>query len=61
MLTQTLKNDGPAFLNIEIDPGHQLIPQVKFGRPNEDADPLLGRAEFLGNMIVKPLPVSLSD
>lgn len=61
MLTQTLKNDGPAFLNIEIDPGHQLIPQVKFGRPNEDADPLLDRAEFLGNMIVKPLPVSLSD
>lgn len=61
MLTQTLNNDGPAFLNIEIDPRHQLIPQVKFGRPNEDADPLLDRAEFLSNMIVKPLPVSLLD
>ena len=60
-LTQTFDNDGPAFLNIEIDPAHLLIPQVKFGRPNEDADPLLDRDEFLSNMIVKPLPVSLSD
>jgi len=60
ILTLILKNDGPAFLNIEIDPGHQLIPQVKFGRPNEDADPLLDRDEFLRNMIVEPLPVSLS-
>jgi len=59
-LTQILKDDGPSFLNIEIDPKHQLIPQVKFGRPNEDADPPLDRAEFLSNMIVKPLPVSLS-
>jgi acetolactate synthase-1/2/3 large subunit len=59
-LTQVLKEDGPAFLNIEIDPRHQLIPQVKFGRPNEDADPLLERTEFLRNMIVEPLPVSLT-
>jgi D-sedoheptulose 7-phosphate isomerase len=35
--------------------------QVKFGRPNEDADPLLSREEFLANMIVKPLPVSQSS
>lgn len=59
-LTKVLEGGGPAFLNIEIDPGHRLIPQVKFGRPNEDGDPLLDRAEFLSNMIVKPLPVSLS-
>jgi acetolactate synthase-1/2/3 large subunit len=60
-LSRVLQGDGPAFLNIEIDPRHQLIPQVKFGRPNEDAEPLLDRAEFLGNMIVRPLPVSLSS
>jgi acetolactate synthase-1/2/3 large subunit len=54
-LTQTLESAGPAFLNIEIDPTHCVIPQVKFGRPNEDADPLLDRAEFLNNMIIKPL------
>jgi acetolactate synthase-1/2/3 large subunit len=61
MLTQILKDDGPAFLNIEIDPAQQLIPQVKYGRPNEDADPLLDRSEFLSNMLVKPLPVSLTE
>lgn len=60
-LTQILNGDGPAFVNIEIDPKHQLIPQVKFGRPNEDAEPLLDRAEFFDNMIVKPLPVSLKS
>lgn len=60
-LVQVLNGEGPAFLNIEIDPEHRVIPQVKFGRPNEDADPLLGREEFLGNMIVKPLPVSSSS
>jgi acetolactate synthase-1/2/3 large subunit len=56
----TLSGDGPAFLNIEIAPEHGVVPQVKFGRPNEDADPPLDRKEFLANMIVKPLPVSSS-
>lgn len=59
-LAETLDSDGPAFLNIDIDPRSQLVPQVKYGRPNEDADPLLDRDEFLSNMIVKPLPVSLT-
>jgi len=58
-LAETLGADGPAFLNIEIDDRHRVVPQVKFGRPNEDADPLLDRDEFLENMIVEPLPVSL--
>lgn len=56
-----LADDGPYFLTIEVDPRHRLTPQVKYGRPNEDADPLLPREEFLANMIVKPLPVSLKD
>lgn len=58
-LKSALAGDGPHFLNIEVDARHRVIPQVKFGRPNEDADPLLDRQEFLGNMIVRPLPVSL--
>jgi acetolactate synthase-1/2/3 large subunit len=58
-LRQMLESEGPFFLNVEIDGKHRVIPQVKFGRPNEDADPLLERTEFLKNMIVKPLPVSL--
>jgi len=58
-LSHALNREGPSFLNIEIALDRRVIPQVKFGRPNEDADPLLDREEFLANMLVKPLPVSL--
>ena len=61
MLSKVLDCDGPAFLNIETHPDHRVAPQVKFGRPNEDAEPLLNRREFISNMIVKPLPVSLEE
>ena len=53
-----LKSKGPVFCNVEIKPEHRVIPQVKFGRPNEDSEPLLERKEFLENMIVKPFKVS---
>jgi len=56
---EVLNSDGPIFCNVEIKPDHRVIPQVKFGRPNEDPDPLLERKEFLANMLVKPLAVSL--
>lgn len=57
-LARALAVDGPYFLNIEVDARHRVVPQVKFGRPNEDADPLLDRKEFFANMIVAPLAVS---
>ena len=47
--------DGPIFCNIILKPEHRVIPQVKYGAPNEDMEPLLSRKEFLGNMVVKPL------
>jgi len=49
---------GPVFCNIEIPARHGMIPQVKFGRPIEDAEPLLDRKEFLNNMIVPAMDVS---
>lgn len=52
---------GPVFVNVEIDARHRVVPQVKFGRPIEDGEPLLPRAEFLANMIVAPTPASLVD
>jgi acetolactate synthase-1/2/3 large subunit len=52
---------GPCFCNVEISPRRRVVPQVKFGRPNEDSEPLLARAEFIENMIVKPLDVSLQE
>jgi acetolactate synthase-1/2/3 large subunit len=56
-----LADDKPYLLNIELDPDHRVVPQVKYGRPNEDSGPLLDREEFLANMIVKPMPISLKD
>lgn len=51
--------DGPVLCNVDIDGDMRVVPQVKFGRPNEDPEPLLDREEFFGNMIVKPLDVSM--
>ena len=38
-----------------------VVPQVKFGRPNEDMEPLLPRDLFSSMMLVEPLPQSLRD
>jgi len=54
-----IKNKGPIFCNVDVNPDHRVIPQVKFGRPNEDAEPLLGRQQFLKNMLISPLACSL--
>lgn len=60
-IQEVLESKGPFFCNVDIGTEHRVIPQVKFGRPNEDLEPLLERQEFLKNMIVKPLDVSLTD
>jgi acetolactate synthase-1/2/3 large subunit len=60
-LAWLLASDGPALLDVDIDSRHRVVPQVQYGRPNEDAAPLLDRREFLANMIVNPLPVSLQE
>lgn len=48
---------GPGFCNAELRAEDRVIPQVKFGRPIEDSEPLLAREEFLASMIVEPLDV----
>ncbi len=57
-IRDVFKSRGPVFCNVEIKPEHRVVPQVKFGRPNEDPEPFLERKEFLENMIVKPLDIS---
>ena len=47
-----------SFTNIEISRDARVVPQVQFGRPNEDSSPLLERKEFMDNMLIEPLPVS---
>ena len=56
---EVLQSNGPVLCNVEVDPGHRVIPQVKYGRAIEDSEPLLNRKEFFENMIVKPLELSL--
>ena len=59
-----LASDGPFICEVMIDPAEQVAPKVKsmlgangkmISKPLEDLAPFLDRAEFLENMIVKPL------
>jgi acetolactate synthase-1/2/3 large subunit len=56
-----LAQRGPALLIVDIDPAERVVPQVAFGYPLEDAEPHLPREEFLEQMIVEPLAVSLTN
>lgn len=57
-IRETLCGMEPTLCNVEIGEDHRVIPQVKFGRPNEDQEPLLDRKEFLENMMVRPVEES---
>ncbi len=57
-ISKVLDAPGPMLCDVIIPSEHRVIPQVKFGRPIEDTEPLLPRDEFLENMIVAPLDVS---
>ena len=43
---------GPLFYELQIPFDAKLTPQVRFGHPNEDADPLLDREELSENMLI---------
>ncbi len=48
-------------LRAVIPPAARVEPKVAFGRPIEDGEPYLPRAEFLANMKIPPLPASLEQ
>ena len=52
--------EGPAFCQVSIAEGARVAPQVTFGRPNEDSEPLLPREQFLAEMMIPPLEASLA-
>jgi len=54
-IQKAFKSKGPVFCNVEISPNHRVIPQVKYGKPNEDPEPLLDREDFFKDMIVPPV------
>ena len=60
VLTAMWSTDAPALLRVRIDPSWRVVPQVRFGRPNEDMEPLLPRQSFRDLMIVPPLAASLN-
>ena len=61
ILNQFLNSNDSILLNVKIPQSARVKPQVKFGRPNEDMEPLLPRKVFLENMIINPLEVSLEE
>jgi len=58
-IRMALDIEGAVLCNIDISPEQRIIPMLQYGRPIEDANPLLDREEFLKNMIITPLEVSL--
>ena len=58
-IREVLDSDEAVLCNLEFDQNQRITPMLKAGRPIEDPNPLLDRKEFLENMIVKPLEVSL--
>lgn len=60
-ISACLGETGPAFCDVKVDSKQRVEPQVKYGRPLEDAEPLLPRDQFMKNMIVVPLEVSRED
>ena len=58
-IREVLDSDGPVSCNVEISQDQRMFPMLKAGRPIEDPNPLLDRDEFLANMIVKPMEISL--
>ena len=55
-LIDEIMNDGnPLICNVCIDKDFRVIPQVKFGKPNEDMGPDLPRDMFKESMIIEPI------
>ena len=60
-ISSFLLSTNPVLMNVKIPNTSRVKPQVKFGRPNEDMEPLLPRNVFMKNMLIEPLQVSLED
>ncbi len=56
-----LKTKKSSLIEVLISPQARVEPQVKFGRPNEDMEPLVPRDIFLKNMIIEPLKISTQE
>lgn len=57
-LQNLFESKKACLLDLHISEKARVSPQVKYGKPNEDMEPLLTRNIFFENMIIKPLPSS---
>lgn len=53
MLDEILKNDEPCLIEVVLDESLKVYPMLKYGKPIEDSNPLLGRDVLKENMIIK--------
>lgn len=69
-IESVLYKPGPILCEVMVDPNQQIIPRQGFVKnsdgthtplPLEDMYPFLDRKEFLENMVVSPLDVSIKD
>lgn len=56
-LTCIFKENGPVFVNVEINPEQRLFPVLKFGAPLEDQLPNLGDKFLEEQMVIPPFSV----
>ncbi len=52
ILRGNLGSDDPVLFEVFIPESARVVPQVKFGRPNEDMEPLLPREVFSAQMLI---------
>ncbi len=50
--------NAPVLIDVDIESTERVIPQCKYGRPIEDSEPLIKRADFFEAMIVKAMDAS---
>jgi acetolactate synthase-1/2/3 large subunit len=55
ILSEALQSEGAALIEVKLPQYTYVIPKLEMGRPIEDQSPLLDRAEFKSNMVIKPL------
>ena len=53
ILSKPIKSNKPEFIEVMLKPEQKIIPKLQFGNPIEDLSPLLPRAEFKRNLLVK--------
>jgi len=58
LLSKNFKTKAPLLIEVILDEELRVEPMLQYGRPIEDANPLINRNDFLNSMIIEPLEIS---